>query len=407
MADSRAAPHPQFEKVPPGEQARIDNVAGLTVKQLENRYATKPRFLRGVHPKDHGCVEATFTVSPDLAPEYRVGIFKKPGERFRAAIRYSNAAPLVTPDSPPTPAGAREHGSRGMAIKLYEVGGNRLLPGDRERTQDFLMINQPVFAFANVEDYEEISRLLVENNEDARPFFVQRTQSSDPAIKARAIKSATIIGRIKSLLFPPSFQAPPLSPLDNRYFSAAPFLFGEGRVMKFSCNPVNPKTGEIGGAITQEDYLRAAMRERMSQAGGLEICFDFQVQVRDLPSVSGNLDVEMEDMCTLWDEAKYPFVNVARITIPTPQDISSQERQNFCESLFYTPWHGLDVHQPLGGINRLRFEVYQASAERRGCPFSPDLPKAQGPAAPPPPPPGKGPGGTRGNNAQGRGRQAD
>src|SRR5687768_15377706 len=88
-----------LEKVPATEPAQIEHIAELTIKQLENRYTGKPRVLRGVHPKDHGCVEASFTVSETIAPEHRVGVFRKPGQRFRAAIRYSNAAPLVTPDS--------------------------------------------------------------------------------------------------------------------------------------------------------------------------------------------------------------------------------------------------------------------------------------------------------------------
>ena len=41
-------------------------------------------------------------------------------------------------------------------------------------TQDFLMVNQPVFAFANVEDYEVLSRVLVDHHDDARPFFAER-----------------------------------------------------------------------------------------------------------------------------------------------------------------------------------------------------------------------------------------
>ncbi|HEX9933361.1 MAG TPA: hypothetical protein VGB08_11015 [Allosphingosinicella sp.] len=403
MPNPASGPHPQLENVPPGEEARIDHIAVLTGQQLDRRYAGK-RVLRGVHPKDHGCVEATFTVDPDLPADYQVGVFRKPGEQFRAVIRYSNAAPLITPDSPVEPrqggGSGPAHGSRGMAIKLYGVGGNRLVPGDRERTQDFLMINQPIFAFANVEDYEIVSQLLVDNNEDARPFFA-RVQSPDPAVKARAIKSAGIIGRIKSLMFPPAWQAPPLSPLDNRYFSAAPFLFGDGKVMKFSCTPVNPKTGELGEAISQADYLRAAMRERMAQAGGKEICFDFQVQVRSADSLAATRDTDIEDMCTLWDEATYPFVTVARITIPTPQDISAPERTEFCETLFYTPWHGLEDHRPLGGINRMRLKVYDASAEKRGCPFSPDLPTRQN-AEPRGPSPSANRGAARGQGAGGK-----
>lgn len=378
MVLTTGAPGAELEHVPAGEAARIDHVAALTVQQLDRRY--KPgtaQCLRGVHPKDHGCVEALFAVSPTLPTELRVGAFII-GAQYRAAIRFSNASPLVTPDTPldpPGPTGAqiRAHGSRGMAIKLYNVPGTRLLPKDGERSQDFLMINQPVFAFANVEDYEVVSQLIVDNNEDVRPFFA-RLGSPDPAIKARAAKSLGIIQRVKALTAPPAFQPPPMSPLDNRYFSAAPFLFGKGRVMKFACTPVNPMAGDPGAAMEDPDYLRGAMRKRMIEAAGKEICFDFQVQIRSADSLAGTIDTDIEDVCTLWDEAVYPFVTVARITIPTTQDITTAERQAFCETLAFTPWHGLEAHRPLGGINRLRQKVYETSSGHRGCPVSPELP---------------------------------
>jgi hypothetical protein len=365
----------QLENPPAGEGARIDNVAALTVKQLDGRYSAAPRCLRGVHPKDHGCVEALFTVSDSLPPELRVGIFAKPGARFAAAIRFSNAAPLVLPDSlEPGPDGKPTvaHGSRGMAVKLYGVPGERLMPDDGELSQDFLMINQPVFAFANVEDYEALSQILVAAKDDARPFFA-RMASPDPAVSARAKRTLQIVQRVKALTAPPSFQPPPLSPFDNRYFSAAPFLFGEGRAMKFSAVPVNPITGDVTAACQDPDYLRAALRKRMVEAHGSPICFDFQVQVRSADSFAGKVDTDIEDVCTQWDEAQYPFVTVARINISSQQDVTSPARQEYCETLVYSPWHGLKAHQPLGGINRLRRDVYKASSVRRGCPVSPDL----------------------------------
>ena len=184
-----------------------------------------------------------------------------------------------------------------------------------------------------------------------------------------------IILRVKGFK-PPPFQPSPLSPLDNSYFSAAPFLFGEGRAMKFSAKPVNPMSGDLGDAVNKADYLLEAMRKRMAEADGKDICFDFQVQVRKAEDI-GDLETQMENMSTLWEDE---FVTVARITIP-PQDVSSAERKEFCETLFYTPWHGLADHQPLGGINRLRQKVYDTSARERKCPVSPELPpvKRKGP----------------------------
>jgi hypothetical protein len=365
----------QIEKIPPEEQAQIDHVADLTRQQLERRYSAAPRFLRGVHPKDHGCVEAKFTISPNLPPQVTTGLFKDLGREYRAAIRFSNAAPLVMPDSlEPGPDGKPTvaHGSRGMAIKVYGAHGARLVPGDGERSQDFLMINQPVFAFANVEDYEALSQIILEDKENPRRWFA-RMANPDPAVSGRAKRTMQIVQQVKALTSPPSFQPPPMSPLDNRYFSAAPFMLGDGYVMKFAATPVNPKTGDVAASVNDPDYLRKALRQRFAEAGGKDICFDFQIQYRRADSFAGKVETEIEDVSTLWDEAQYPFLTVARIVIPQ-QDVASAERQEFCERLAFTPWHGLVEHRPVGGINRLRRKVYEESSNRRGCPVSPDLP---------------------------------
>jgi hypothetical protein len=372
---------PALESPPAGEDAQIAKTTEVMGALLSRRYQGKPRFLRGVHPKDHGCVEATFTVSPDLPPEYQVGIFRKPGETYRSAIRFSNASALVTPDCMPAvgpdgkpvmgPDGkpARTHGSRGMAVKLYDVMGSRLVPGDHERTQDFLMINQPFFAFANVEDYLALNEIILKNNEIPNEFFL-RMRSPDPKVAARARTTFQIIQGIQGGSAAAPFQAPPMSPFDNTYFGAAPFGFGEGRVMRFAAKPVNPMTDPVGTAVNDENYLRDALRRRMAEAAGKDICFDFQIQVRDASQLT-NLENDIEDACKAWPD---PFVTVARIAIPS-QDVASPERMEFCETLFYTPWHGLDEHRPLGGINRLRKDVYEKSADMRGCPASPELPR--------------------------------
>lgn len=366
-----------LEVIPPEEARQVEETTALMGKLVDRRYSGQARFLRGVHPKDHGCVAATFTIAEDIPTEYRVGVFETPGASFQAAIRFSNAAPLVdhdAPEEPSPPEGKliRTQGSRGMAIKLYDVPGDRLIPGDGERTQDFLMINQPVFAFANVEDYLALNQIIVDDDRAAPKFFARIGLS--PEAKQRTLVSQGIIARIKGFL-QPGFQDPPLSPLDNTYFSAAPFLLGERQAMKFACKPVNPMSGEFGDSIREPDYLRAAMQKRLAEAAavGKVVCFDFQLQVRDAASLSTKLETDIENACTEWKDV--PFLTVARIEIP-PQDITSPERQEFCETLFYTPWHGLLDHRPIGGINRLRRTVYDISADRRGCPVSPLLPLA-------------------------------
>ncbi|MGH8558039.1 MAG: hypothetical protein ACRESZ_11365, partial [Methylococcales bacterium] len=247
-----------FENIPdPGlEASQIDELAQLIVKLLDKRYPVAAdkrkflsehypdsiRFFRGVHPKSHGCVNAEFEVDPDLEKDYRVGLFDNPGKSFRAVIRFSNAAGLLGPDID----AAGHHGSRGMAIKVFNVGGNVLSDDHDAHNQDFLMINQPNFAFANSEDYLRLNRVLDTQNDDPGGFFAP-LKLRDPRVSEadkqrileyieaehieeddikRILDSFTIVGQIQS--------APVANPLGIQYFSAAPFLFGPDRVMKFS-----------------------------------------------------------------------------------------------------------------------------------------------------------------------------
>ena len=83
-----------------------------------------------------------------------------------------------------------------------------------------------------------------------------------------------------------------------------------------------------------------------------------------------NIADDIEKACNLWPEDKFPFTTVATLTIPL-QDFDSPERRAACEALFFTPWHGLAEHQPLGGINRMRKAVYEASSSFRRQPREP------------------------------------
>ena len=381
------APAPsQFEKIPSEEAAQIENIVNLTVEQLKNRYPGEKPVLRGVHTKDHGCVHATFEVLGTLPKELQVGVFSKPGHVYQAWVRFSNASVLVAPDSPlspPAPGGspARKHGSRGMAIKLMGVSGTPLVETFGPLTQDFLMINQPVFAFSNVEDYEVLSRVLKEDNDNPTRFFIERIHIkdgkpdfADPATM-RALNTKAISGRIQSLhvstdpAVPGAYQEPPASPVDNRYFSAAPYLFGVDQVMKYSAAPRKPAAG-VAPDVDDDNYLRKALIERLTACDAEDIVFDFKVQIRTIDELRAKLETEIEDATIAWDETAFPFVTVATLTI-SPQNFDTEERKHQCESLAFTPWHGVAEHQPVGGINRLKLGVYRASSAFRRIPKEP------------------------------------
>ena len=363
-----AIPHdPAWEVIPDGEATQIDNVVKLTLAQMKKRYLDKLPPLRGVHPKDHGCVLAKFQVLNDIPEAYRIGVFAKPGREYQAYIRYSNADILVRADSKPT-----EHGSRGMAIKLLKVEGERLVPRDEPMTQDFLMVNHPVFAFANVEDYEVLSQVLLEEDDKAAGFFKRRIKIKNGApdltdpTTLRAVQTSRIIKRIQSLAVDPvkaengAYQPPPASPEENVYQSGAPYLLGKDYAMKYSVKPVAAASGAAPN-FADANYLRTALAKRLAEgAGAKDIVLEFQMQVRSKADI-GKLEDQIENACTEWT---VPFVTVARITIP-PQDFNTKEAMLRCENLFFTPWHSLEEHQPIGGINRMKLKVYEKSSEFR------------------------------------------
>lgn len=353
-----------FEHVGEQESQQIDEITELTVKLLDKRYTkTGTPVLRGVHPKSHGCVQATFKINEDIDTDLCVGLFENPGQEFQAIVRFSNAAALVAPDSRVGEDGNLEHGSRGMAVKVLNVGGEVLLEDQRDHSQDFLMINQPMFVFANTEDYLQLNRVLDQFNDNPKPFFVRvpelleklRNSPQDlTEADKRILKSAQIVRGIQNT--PDSEDA---NPLEIRYFSAAPFLFGENRAMKFSAKPVNEiKTSEFP-AHPGENYLSEALSETMNK--DQDIVFSFMVQVRRCSD-----ELEIENASSVWDESEFEFKEVAQITIPAQQTgLFSPEQLKHCEKLEYSPWHSRTEHQPIGSINRLRKSVYLASANHR------------------------------------------
>lgn len=357
----------KFELIPDGEAVQIANIVDLTGQRMQMQYTRDSQVRRGVHPKDHGCVTAKFDVSPDLPATYAVGIFQ-PGASYDAFIRFSNADVQISADSTETSPGQPSHGSRGMAVKLMEVKGESLLPLHGALTQDFVMINQPAFAFANVEDYELLSQVLVDHFGEPNPakhFFVQRFTTGTPQQQLRAQRTQQIVQRILAGTVDGdvgAFFQPPASAVDNPYFSASVFQFGEDRVMKFRAAPVQRSLEAPN--VSDPNYLRTALIARLKTEA---VVFDFAIQVRDATGL--DLATDIENASTEWAD---DYVTVAKITIPI-QEFDSPAQRVKCEELFFTPWHGVTEHRPLGGINRLRKEVYLGSVRHRNLPKEPAL----------------------------------
>lgn len=338
------------EDVPEGEAEQIQEVAVLMRQLLDKRYGAAPPCLRGVHPKAHGCAHATLTVDDDLPDDLRVGLFADAGASYAAVVRFSNAAVLGGPDcTDVTIKGVttRQHGSRGMAVKVLGVPGDGFA-SDEPHTQDLLMVNFPVFPFANVEDYLALTRLQPEFETDNLQLFSKFAAAlmPQPGGKERVRRAQEISGAIQNSAM--------IDPVSTQYFGAAPFMFGPDRIMRFSARPLAPAADAPLPATLDADYLRTALAQRLRASA---VSFELAIQVRE-PSP----EATVEDVTREWSDVA--FQPVARIDI-AQQDIGDPALVQECEALFFTPWHSLVDHRPVGGINRMRLAVYRASVDRR------------------------------------------
>ena len=264
-------------------------------------------------------MRGSFEVLAGLPEPYAVGLFATP-RTYPAWLRFSNAATKPRDD--------KAGDGRGVGIKLMGVAESR------SGTQDLVMMNAP--------------RFFLRDAAQALAF----NQAGGNALKFFFPGWNPFRFRLHELLAAMAITGSKMSnPLNARYWSVAPYLFGDG-ACKFSLIP-------SGAPFRYQDragpnFLRDNMVKSLGEADAV---FDFAVQLRQ-PGMP------VEDPTIEWREEQSPFVKVARVVIPR-QTFDDPERAAFGENLSYTPWHGLDAHRPLGGINRVRRSVYETMSGLR------------------------------------------
>jgi hypothetical protein len=319
------------KEYPPLDEAAAIEIIEQINKQrlLANYQAGEKPIRRDAHAKHHGCVKGEFIVADNLPEAMKFGIFKQPGKIFTACIRFSNGSGKVQPDA--------KGDGRGMAIKLLGVPDEKLLP-DEKHTQDFVMMNSPVFFIRNLKDYIDFFTNLEAAGKLPLKFFF-------PGINP-------LQWRWHELAIAWSIQRQKIvSPLAIQYWSTTPYKLGNSAI-KFSAKPLINRTYSNSPA-SSPNYLREAMVEHLnSEEARFDFLVQFQTDAEKMP---------IEDPTIEW---KSHFDKVATIKIP-PQSFTSTAQMEFCENLSYTPWHSLPEHQPLGGINRARKQIYESISQLR------------------------------------------
>jgi hypothetical protein len=326
-------PPDPVESPDPDEPALAAQLADAVRTMIQRQWdgdATPRTAFRDAHAKIVGLVHATVRVPDSLPADLAHGVWK-PGAVYKAWIRYSNG------DSPPKSDGAKD--ARGMAIKLCGIGadpGGRLPDDSEHATQDFVMIDNPVFFIKDARQYVA--------------FVTEKLAHRD----LRFMVPSWFLPwtwRLRSLFISLRLLKAPPSHLAQTYHSMTPYRLGP-HVVKVRARPLDPATPRTGDGF---DSLRDALE---SQLAAGPVRFALEVQRR------GDRDLPIEDARVLWSEDDAPFEQVAEITIPR-QVCSKPEQRAFGDRLSFSPWHGLMAHRPLGSLNRVRRMAYPASSVLR------------------------------------------
>lgn len=320
------------EEIPPGESALTQGIIEDAIRVVE-QHRDNTRVQRDAHAKAHGCVKAEVTVLPDLDSSLQYGVLAERGKTWQAWVRFSNGNAYPQFD--------RARDARGMAIKLLDVPGEKLM-GDAEHAseQDWVMFNHPTFFVRDVAEYKTNFAAQAEGKK-VLAFF--------PGWDPRHWEIRHLIIALKTL-------APaPESPVATTYNSIAPFKLGPHNI-KYRVIPTPENCPDYRLPEPNQDlpnFLRGALYRQLS-LDRVPACFALQVQ-RQNPAHY----MPIEDPSVAWDESISPFETVANIRLPA-QDFDSREQNLLCDNLSFNPWHALPEHRPIGGINRLRKAVYEA-----------------------------------------------
>ncbi len=309
--------------------------------------------VRAVHAKAHGIFEGELTVASNLPPELAQGLFARAGT-YNVVMRLSTIPGDILDDSVSAP--------RGMAVKILDVPGERLPDSASERTQNFVLVNAPAFAAPDSKAFLGSLKQLAATTDKAE--WAKKLLST--ALRGMETTLEAVGG--ESAMLSTMGGTPITHPLGDSYYSQSAFRHGD-YIAKYALVPSSPNLTELTGdrvnTSGRPDALREVVRDTMIEQGG---AWELRVQLcTDLDAMP------VEDASKQWDEKASPYRTVARINAPPQMSLGTDLAGLTDEQSYFSPWHGLAAHQPLGSVNRARRQAYERSADFRaqfnGCPM--------------------------------------
>jgi hypothetical protein len=301
----------------PGEEEVARKLAEFLKWVILNREFMSGTTTRDVHVKSVAALKAELIVEPGLPPEMRHGVLREP-RSWPCWVRYSNSHQRASKDI--------NRDIRGMALKLMNVPGEKLLPQEKHATtQDFLCLSADVFLTRNSKEFLDF---MVAFNTNLWTGFVYSI--THPRIAIGFLQARKRFANL----------------MEVQYFSGAQRL---GKLaVRYSLKPRSDRKSEFPDNPGQ-NFLREVIDQQLARE---EVYYDFMVQVQKDPYRQ-----PIEDALVSWSQEISPYQKVATLRIPK-QKVDTPERNWIGENLSMNPWHSLPEHQPLGNVNRARKIAY-------------------------------------------------
>lgn len=334
---------PDIETPETDEQKTIDGIIKGMTEQSEVVEKREHHAVRASHAKSSGCTVGTLSVPDNLPPELAQGMFSKAGVH-PVAIRFAQG--------PGETLGDRVSTHRGMAIKVFDVPGEKL-PDHRSETQDFVLATGPTFPSGTASGFLS----------DAKK--IGAATPAPEGLKSAISSTARNFNRVLHMLGTESAKAdffghPFTHPLSDAYFSQAPLRYGD-YVAKMAAFPsakmlsmisdikIDPDEDENGFRHAVVNFLRSTPAS-----------FDLRVQLW-----ADSEKQPIEDASVEWPTDISPYRTVATILIPVQDAYAPARQEYFDEVMTFRPAHSLTAHRPLGSVMRARLQVYAALSSFR------------------------------------------
>jgi Animal haem peroxidase len=335
-----------LEQPRPDEDEVIDKIIDVLHNNNEWAFKKYKHAIRDAHAKSHGILRGELTVYSDLDPYLRQGLFAKP-QTYDVIARLSSTAGAIRSD--------QLRGVRGLGIKVLNVAGERTLPADRAKTQDFLLVTHREFPFADAHAYYvngmPLAWLLARLPDCALGLISDLSERADPVLSAVGLSLPMTLEL---------FIRPNIPILGETFYSSAPLRYGE-YVAKIAVVPMSESVKKLQAQLVPPDLGEDAHTKMVADFFSTSTAeYELQAQLCTDP-----VTMPIEDATVAWSEVASPHRPVARLTFP-PQDPYSPERRRFGDDvLSFNSWRSLDAHRPLGSINRLKLRAYTASSRFR------------------------------------------